>query len=711
MNRLWALILIALSLFWAGTAHASADSTCYPNWKIRQTRLSGCSSTALISPGNDTRVNLLMLLHDRHKAVGSTTLSSYNADGRRGEAEPFDYPIFALALGPRVKPSASDETVDVQLLWGTRCLSNIAGRAAFMGAVGAAKNIPAPERATLAAVRTTLNPDCIEGKTRSVVEQAVGLVKSKQGQNFARYLVGAAAFYDGDFVGARAAFGSIAKAESSWLADSAAYMTGRTALNQAMAGAFDEYGSVKEDGADTASLKSAEAAFLGYLKSYPQGEYAVSARGLLRRVYWLGKDRDRLVAEYVRQFASGDPASRSVSLVDLVQEMDVKILGELKPHAVSDPMLLAVLDLKAMRHDGDPKVADYDGPPITRAALAAQRARFAGNDALFGYVLAAHSFYVADDPADVLRLIRPASTSGGNGYLEYSRQLLRALALDATGDAGARATLVALVAAAKHPFQRGSAELALAMHDERAKRIDNVFAVNSVIRDADIREILLRYHASPALLRLRYNDKAAAGRERQVALYTLLYKQLTRGAYADFVRDQALIPADALPKPEDDYRAPLYTNIALFRWAGSQEFVCPSLKSVATTLAATPKDAGSLLCLGEFIRLSGLDPDYYGVVHYLDETPPTNELGGTPSLFAGKRFSRLDGYKAIIADPKSGADNKTYALYRAVQCFAPSGYNGCDATDVARDQRKAWFQRLKTDYSASTWAKKSKYYW
>ena len=57
-------------LAWAGAANASADSTCYPDWKIKQTDYNRCSSTALLSPGNDTRVNLLMLLHDRHGVVG-----------------------------------------------------------------------------------------------------------------------------------------------------------------------------------------------------------------------------------------------------------------------------------------------------------------------------------------------------------------------------------------------------------------------------------------------------------------------------------------------------------------------------------------------------------------------------------------------------------------------------------------------------------------
>lgn len=709
MNRIWRMVLAALMLAYTGSAYASADSTCYPDWKVKHTDLSGCSSTALLSPGNDTRVNLLMLLKDRHGAVGPASKYGYEIPERRGDAEPFGYSVFALALGPSATEVGGDETGNFP--FGTRCMSNMAGGADFIAALNKAKNIPAAERATLAAVRTTLKPECIESEEAlSTVEPAVALVRSKEGMAFARYLMGAASFYDGDYVAAKATFASIGKTESPWLGEAVAYMLGRGALNASMAVAFDEYGSLSEDPANSGALAEAESAFLAYLKTYPAGQYAPSARGLLRRVYWLGKRSDKLLAEYVSQFAQKDAAKRNVTLPDLVQEIDIKLLTDLKPGAVKDPMLLAILDLRAMRHDGDPAKKDYGEPLITRAALVAQRPFFAGNDALYNYVLAAHAFYVANDAADVLKLI-PANAQESSSYLGFSRQLLRALALDATGNPSARQALVGLVAAAKQPFQRGSAELALAMHDERHKGMERVFATNSLIRDADLREILLRYHANPALLRQRYADTSAPAQERQVALYTLLYKELTRGAYADFVRDVGLIPADARPKPEDDYTAPLYTDIARFRGNESKEFACPVLKAVATTLSTKPKDATSLLCLGEFMRVSGFDPDYYGVTNYLDDQPDKDELGGTPTLFPGARFSRLEGYKTVIADPVAGANNKAYALYRAVHCFAPSGYNGCDAADVPQSQRKAWFQKLKTDYPASPWAKKIKYYW
>ncbi|MGB5078820.1 MAG: hypothetical protein WBO17_15175 [Sphingorhabdus sp.] len=709
MNRLWAMAMMAVLFCWTGSADASADSTCYPKWKVKHTDLTGCSSMAILSPGNDSRVNLLMLLQDRHEKVGPAGRYGYDIPERRGDAEPFGYSVFATALAPPATGTENEEAASFP--WGTRCMSNMAASADFLTELARAKKISIDERATLAAVRTMLNPQCIEGDLAAgLVRQGLSLVKSKQGLAFARYLIGAAAFYDGEFAGAKDSFSDIGKSGSPWLSEAASYMLGRVALNAAMAGAFDEYGSLVTGTARSDVLNDAEAGFRGYLAAYPNGRYAPSARGLLRRVYWLGKQHDRLLAEYVAQFAQKDATKRNMSLPDLVQEFDIKLLSELKPEEVSDPMLLAVADLRAMRHDGDPKIADYDGPPITRSALDEQRDRFSGHGTLYSYVIAVHAFYVDNNPADVLALIEenPGETIS---YLGFSRQLLRALASDALSLPDTRQALVGLVQSAKLPFQRGTAELALAMHDERHKKVEAVFAINSPIGDPDIREMLLRYHAGPALLRQRHADPRATQRERDVALFVLLYKDITRGAYGDFLLDVKKVPRDARPQAPDDYQSPPYTDVARFRWASPGEFACPGLAGVASTLSVKPNDPHGILCLGEFIRMNGFDPDFYGITRYLDSQPDSNELGGTPTAFLGTRFSRLEGYKSVMRSPSSQANDKAYALYRAVYCFAPSGNNGCDESEIPQSQRKAWFQRLKTEFPQSPWAKRINYYW
>ena len=709
IRRLLILALaLAAPLLFSSPVQASADSTCYPQWKVKQLDYFGCSGMALLSPGNDTRINLLMLLNDRNGAVGVSHANSYDMMERRGDAQPFDYGIFSLAIGQ--KPP-EDENADVDG-FGTRCVTNAGGQAAFDAALAAAKGLSANERDTLSKARRAMQPECSDGSDmRAMVAEAAASVSSVTAKAFADYLRGTAAFYDGDFATARGFYLGLAKAGAAWPKEAAAYMLGRVELNVAMAAAFDEYGYLADDKTgDTRALAAAEKAFKAYIAAYPQGAYTVSAQGLLRKVYWLGKDNDRLLAEYVAAFKRKNLDGSNVSLADLVQEMDVKLGGWIEPDKVSDPFVLAMADLQAMRYSDDP---DYpsDVKPITRAALDAQKAKFAGQEALFDYVRAVHSLYVAKDPDGALKLL-PANAPG-DGYLAFSQRALRALALDAKGDPGARAALAAVLDSGSKAFQRGTMELALAMHDERHAALDKVFDPASPVKDAEAREILLRYTAGPKLLRTQA-AKAAAKQEREVALYTLLYKEITRGFYRDFLADQALIPAGTRPKPQDDYTAPVYTNIAIFKWAGAKDgFACPSLATLATALAGAPKDAPSLLCLGEFARLNGFDEgsSWPDLPASLDKPPPKDELGGTPSLFPGKPFSRLEIYKSVIADPAAAPTSKAYALYRAVYCYGPSGYNSCGGTEVPIATRKGWFNQLKKTYPTSPWATKLKYYW
>ncbi|VEI75613.1 Uncharacterised protein [Serratia fonticola] len=68
-------------------------------------------------------------------------------------------------------------------------------------------------------------------------------------------------------------------------------------------------------------------------------------------------------------------------------------------------------------------------------------------------------------------------------------------------------------------------------------------------------------------------------------------------------------------------------------------------------------------------------------------------------------------YQQVIADPKAEPEDKTYALYRAVMCFSPSGYNSCDRQEISQKTRQRWFNLLKSQYKGNQWEQKLKYYW
>ena len=522
------------------------------------------------------------------------------------------------------------------------------------------------------------------------------------------YLTGAAAFYDGDFDTAHKSFAALADSRIPWIKEAARYMLGRVELNRAQIHAFDQFSDQPStDKADTASLAASETAFRAYLHDYPKGEYAASATGLLRRVYWLGGDQKRLGDAYADLLAhAGADAART----DLIQEIDNKLFGKVDPFGVKDPLLLATVDLMQMRAS-----VTSDGKPapnvFTLDQMEAQRPAFAANPALFGYLLAAHHFYVENDPAGALKLLPADGANAGASNLAFSRQVLRGMALEALKDGSARSYWTGLAAAAREPSQKGAVELALAMHDERAGDLGAVFVPASLVKNADVRDILLQHSAGPALLRQQARAAGAPENERRLALYVLLYKDVTRGGYPAFLRDAALMPPPPAPPKAGEEAAPEQDfDLSLFRWSGGgpsaeEGYACPALTDVVRTLARAPHDPHGLLCLGEFVREGNLDGSA------LNGHPPADELGGAPSQFPGAAVARLDLYEQVIADPKAPAADRTYALYRAVQCYAPSGYNHCDGAGVPLSQRNQWFKTLKTTYSTSKWADALKYYW
>ncbi|HXQ16177.1 MAG TPA: hypothetical protein VN814_16280 [Caulobacteraceae bacterium] len=702
------LALLAAFSLQAGSARASGDFTCTPAWKLDKTIYSDCDNLPFLSPGNDSRVNLALLLVDAGQAqLGpppqtdppQTELPTTPISDSAG---PFTLEAFSALIGPRA-PGAlkdADSSPDYASGEGSRCRSLADGAAAFAAALGASA-VPEAEGAILTGARNALSPDCNAATPSAAYAPPQG-VRSPLGRQFARYLAGTAEFYGGDYDDAGKDFAAAAASPQPWLKETATYMLGRVALNQAQWDAFDEYGLLSPDKVDAAALKEADAAFQAYLAAYPAGQYAASARGLLRRVAWLGGQPQKLAAAYAWSFAHAGPAERNVAIADLVLEADDKLLTKAAAADISEPTLLATRDLMVMRHDpADPK----PNPSLIKFEdLLAQRPAFAGRPDLFEYLLAAHRFYVEADPAGALSHLGVAPPAGPMTDLGFSQLVLRGLALEAQKNfAGARLLWRQMIPLARPAFQRPMLDLALAMNQERDGRLAQVFAAASPVRDPQVRETLLRNDAGPALLAQQVKAETAPGRERRTARYVLLYKDVMRGRYGAFASDAALaVPkAEAPPNPDDPEPDP-----KLFEWSGHAEgYLCEDLRKLVKALAGAPRSSHNLLCLGDFARLNGLDGNA------LNASAPADELGGAPTQFPGQTFGRLDAYKLIIADPKAPANDRAYALYRAINCFGPSGYNRCDGKDAPQSERARWFHTLKSDYPKSEWASALKYYW
>ncbi|CDF81541.1 hypothetical protein PKB_0162 [Pseudomonas knackmussii B13] len=724
------LLALTLSVLIAQQAQASSDDSCYPSWNLKRDTLDICNSVPFLSPGNDSRVNLQLLLADDGRASLPQRAPSDDeqqlgygqvpfplsrlfddapaADGAADAAvvakpaAPLAELAARLGLPADAVPADSERFANGE---GSRCRSNNPLTAQEFLAQLLAVDMPANERQALGRARLDLLQGCQWDETQ-LGSLLPGDVQSPAGRDFAGYLQGIGAFYSGRFAPARQQFQALLDSQQPWLRETARYMLGRNQLNQAQQNAFDEWGYPDLRKVDQGALKVAESDFKGYLEAYPQGRYAASAKGLMRRVYWLLNDQQRLAGAYSELFAQPEVADSSADLAPLIAEVDNKLLVSAHPADVRAPRLLAVLDLMQMRHHdaGESRALDWAG-------LQAQKPLFADVPGLHDYLLAAWQLYVENAP-DKAAAQLPQNPPDKLDYLAFSQQTLRGFALEAGNDwLGAEKLWLQLLPLAHQPLQREQLELALAYNYERSDRLVKVYAEQSPVRTPAIRELLLRHIAGPELLRQQVKSETAPAEERDTALFTLLYKDLLHGHYANFVNDLALLPPEPSTKPLGASLGVLYGNgvpLTLFQWSGGKGtsgYDCPPLRDLAVALQQSPQTPQALNCFGEFILRNNLDG------FALDSQPRSHELGGSQTQFEGPLYSRLDGYLKVIDDAQAVGDDKAYALYRAINCYAPSGYNGCGKQDIPPAQRKRWFRELKTQHADTAWAKSLKYYW
>ena len=699
-NGLIALASVAAIglLGWSSDAKASADGGCYTDWVLTATTFNGCNNSPALQPGNDTRANILLMLLDNHKVSPSTGKLVISKDDY--DAAPYSpYQPWDETRRYYI-PNAAPQDYER----GTRCQSDESGSAAFIRAVTAARSLSASERSALINARKSFKVDCAEGSTSgAALTDLSASLSSVDAKAFGAYLQGALAFYDGRQSDAQSQFAVAAKGRDTWLKDASQYMIARAALNEAQDGLYDKYGYRDSKVAlNNAALKTAEDAFNAYIKRNPRGDYVDSARGLLRRVYWLGGDFPKLEAEYARLMA--DP---NQDLGTLAEEIDLKYL----PAATTskNPLLLAAMDLARMRGDSSYGYEACCGKPLTAEELAGQAGIFRNHGALFDYLKAAHAFYVGDNPRAVLQMIPDAARQKEFSHVQFARQMLRGAALEAANDRNARGFWLEMLPGARTENQRWLLELAIARHDEKEGQLARVFANDSPVKNKIIRRILLVNSADAPLLRQQARSRIAPQEERDVALYTLLQKELKSGAYKNFLTDLELAPAGAIkPGPDSGYFY-AYSDkptvpLGVFRTTVSDAiYPCPDIKTVATLLAANANNAKGQLCLAEFAR-TYLESDW-------TKTPDKDELGSTKSPLDARPYSRMAVYQRLLGDRTVRGNDRAMALNRAVRCFERSGYNHCGDQEIPEAQRKSWFQQLKREFPNNRIATSLNYYW
>lgn len=697
-------VAMSVAVFWPAAAGASGGYSCGGSWSLESAD-KDCASTVVIAPGNDTRVNLLLLMRESAVPEGDGPQREKGWEFQEYGSTFFEWQMLADAL------FSESPRPEYPQFYGTRCQSVERGGEVFMEAVTRNGRVGPIDRLKLAEGRVALVSQCAADLSSRELDRLTVQRDyiSPAAEEFGTYIIGASAFYASDWRTAAAKFTSLKKAKDAWVREAAHYMVARTALAVANDSALNEWGYFDAEKTDLRAASLARAALADYLEAYPSGRFANSAKGLLRRATWLGGEASRQGQHYARLLESVDP--QSVAARQLLEEIDDKfLLRSDVGKAMHGPLLLATHDLMRMRKSADggdayDTYSHYGSKLLSAEELNAQAAAFAGRPDLYSFLRANHAYYVAKDYRRVLQLVPDDARRTSYTPLQFSRQALRGMALAKLGDRNEAGFWQELLGGADKTYQRSAAELGLALAWERAGQVEKAFAANSPIRDARIRERLLEYSAGPQLLRQVADKTARSEAERDLATYVLLYRELSHGQYAAALGDMGLVRMGAPTEYYDEKTYVPMTPVGLFTGGKfSENYACPALRETIGRLSRNPRDVQGRLCLAEFYRLNGFDD------HYLDYEQAKGSLGSHAS-YPGKPVPRSAIYDAIIAEPGVPRDAKAYALYRAIHCYAPSKYSTCGGEQVPEAKRGAWFRRLKGEFGDTRWAKEAKYYW
>jgi len=730
MKKLVRVLTVAVIYCASTSALASSDETgC--RWD------SDCAlgGSPYLAPDNDTRINLLMLLAQQRnlpialsevpqdvsrsrgytfgvfKGTAQPDSEATKANNAQQSAAPVqpESALDAMASKLAIAPSAFSEVSEENE--GRWVSNNRDSLSQFFTALLADQQLDKPDRELLALRRVAIFRG--EQDTDRFLPLMQHFVASSPAAAFRDYLTNAELFYKGKFPEAEAGFLDLKESEQPWVAETATYMLFRVALNQATEHAVDEYGmfeinKVNKQAAELA-LQRAEA----YVTAHPGGAYVDSVLGLYRRVYWYLGDWPRLAQRYESQMAN---AKNIDSLSALIDENDQILLSRIIPYKSDEQPFTSVADTplqtftQTMKWLRKYSLENKETPKVTAEILQSYKPMFEKANMLpvWQYMHNAWLFYQQADYPAVLAAIKPAAELSPNDIVAFSQQVIYGNALVMQNKLPeAEAHWRHLLTLKLSPHQQQYLQLMLATSLAQNNNAAAIFAPESPINNLRYRSLVLKTLANKALLQ-QQAASAPTDEEKTIALHTLLIRDLMVGYYQGYLDDKLLkkhIRSTLDPEVFGD------VALARFDWNGSYTepgYFCAPLGQTVTALAKNKTDGHALNCLGEFFRTA-----------YPAQMSTEAEMVGNEALEILARLAmvkdtapgRLAYYQQVIVDAKSEPEDKTYALYRAVMCFSPSGYNDCDSQEIPIEMRQRWFNQLKKNYKGNQWEKRLKYYW
>lgn len=685
-----------MAVYHSPMTYAGVEQFCEPNFAINDKHLNGCSNLPVLYPSNDSQTNITLLLGD----LGLATIKPMTADKNLWDAVygtvPFDASNLSF-LTQNKAPNQRKFLEQTETIFDERCSTFSSGNLTFITQVQNNKAIPNLEKQILIYERKKMN-QC--GDKIELI--AIDPNWSTTTRQYASYLNASILFYNSNYSAATKIYTVLTTVEDAWLKETSQYMLIRTSLNSAYATGVDKYGDVYLDNINQNLLKQFLDNINAYLKAYPSGQYVASARGFMRRGFWLSKRQDLLVNEIVWQIKNPTSKFYNLEMSELPAEIDRRVFEstsfDLKN--LKDPFFLAIYDLMYMRESSS---ENYH--PISWVQLNTQKELFKTQPELFQYLQAVHLYFVQNKAQEALNYL-PKESTHNKSYLQLSQTFLRGQILEKIGQPqNAEQYWRQQLAQSKDSYQRGLFETALSNHLAIKQDYSAFIGKKTQITQVNLqRNFITQIANTNSLQKIIQSDQSNMD-QKQAATYILLSKSLVHQQFELFKQSYAFMPKNAAQYKgynSDNEQLKNKPDFSNFIWNGANitpQLKCSNLETLVSQLAQTPKDPLLNVCLGEYFR----SEQGYSLQQLSYNEKQT-------SSFDGKIFIRGQIYQDLIKSPSKG-DLQAYALYRAIQCYAPSGINDCGGTEVSKTIRKQWYDQIKSDYPTTTWAKSLKYYW
>lgn len=203
-----------------------------------------------------------------------------------------------------------------------RCNTLTSGRIDFIDQVNKNKNIPPLEKQLLITERNKIS-EC----NNQLPLLAINSQWSPTTRQYASYLNATILFYNSNFSAATKIYSVISTVDDTWLKETSQYMLIRSSLNSAYATGTNQYGDINLDEIDKNLLKQFLDNITTYLQSHPNGQYVASARGFMRRGFWLTGRQDLMVNEIVWQMNNPKSKYYNLDISELPAEIDRRIFN------------------------------------------------------------------------------------------------------------------------------------------------------------------------------------------------------------------------------------------------------------------------------------------------------------------------------------------------------------------------------------------------